>query len=122
MLVSRTGNPEVLLTLNENFQSGQSGIVLQDAPSYANNLETRTNADYPGAFNDLSNSIFLSGPYNNNIHSLGVNDTIIASIDADGHDQLFGDDGDDKLQEEGGNDRLFGGEGADLLMGESGDD
>ncbi|WHZ24766.1 MAG: calcium-binding protein [Nitrospira sp.] len=121
LLVSRPGG-STLLILNENFQSGQFGITLQEEPSYANDLETRTNADYPGAFNDLNNGVFLSGPYNNHVHGLGGNDSIFASIDADGNDQLYGDEGDDRLQGEGGHDRLFGGDGADFLMGQSGDD
>ena len=121
LLVSRPGG-STLLILNENFQSGQFGITLQDEPSYANGLETRTNADYTGVFNDLSNSVFFSGPYNQNVHGLGGNDSIFASIDVDGNDQLYGDGGDDRLQGDGGNDRLFGGEGADVLFGQSGDD
>lgn len=125
LLVSRPGG-DTLLILNENFQSGQFGIILQDEPSYANNLSTKTNDDYTvagtppqSALNEQSNRLILDAGVNNVIHGLGGNDELFAGI---GNDSLYGDAGEDRLQGETGWDRLYGGEGSDLLFGQSGDD
>jgi Ca2+-binding RTX toxin-like protein len=112
-----------VLTLNDNFVSGQFGITLSDEPGPVNGFPVFTQNDGDGDDIDV-----LFGFTNYVIHGNGGNDIIETDR---GNDRLFGDSGQDLLQGGQGDDYLDGGietddlegdSGHDLLLGQAGDD
>ncbi|WP_447983402.1 calcium-binding protein [Nitrospira sp. Nam74] len=103
-----------LLTLNENFQSGQFGIRLIDETSYANGL-----TDLPFTFGDNPDTFASGGGAGNLIvHMGGGDDYVLAGRH---NDQLFGEAGNDTLFGNSADDRLYGGGGNDVLVGDNDD-
>jgi|CXWL01.1.fsa_nt_gi Ca2+-binding RTX toxin-like protein len=123
-------NGTQIMTVNENFQSGQFGIRLIDAQALPAGLPTisRTiEGDHePKDFNpdpvivewqvdDLGNYIYDPGaqvPYQDILRGSGGNDRIDAG---ELRDYLLGLGGDDVLVGGAGNDRLLAGDGIDVL-------
>lgn len=124
-------NGTQIMTVNENFQSGQFGIRLIDAGTLPAGLPT-TSRTIEGDhelkdFNpdpeivewradDLDNFLYDPGvpvPYQDILRGSGGNDRIDAG---ELRDYLFGLGGDDVLVGGGGNDRLLGGDGNDFLF------
>jgi Ca2+-binding RTX toxin-like protein len=103
-----------VLTVNENFQSGQFGIRLIEEASYANGL-----SDVPFSFGDNADT-FASGGGSGNLllHMGGGDDYVLASRN---NDQVFGEAGNDTVFGNSANDRLYGGMGNDVLAGDNDD-
>jgi Ca2+-binding RTX toxin-like protein len=103
-----------VLTVNENFASGQFGIRLIEETSYANGLP-----DQPFTFGDEANT-FVSGGAGINLvlHMAGGDDYVLAGRN---NDQLFGEAGNDTLFGNSANDRLYGGIENDVLAGDNDD-
>ncbi len=124
-------NGTQIMTVNENFESGQFGIRLIDAQALPAGLPTisRTiEGDHqPKDFNpdpeildervdDLGNYIYDPGapqPWLDILRGSGGNDRIDAG---EMRDYLLGFGGDDVLVGGAGNDRLLGGDGNDFLF------
>jgi|CXWL01.1.fsa_nt_gi GH24 family phage-related lysozyme (muramidase) len=139
----------VELTINENFQSGQFGIRLTDAPSsfeaepalpQADRTDYRridhyvqvgNNPDgtpilepvYVPLFdenaNDSANASPSIGDEANTIVALGGNDTVTTGA---GPDSIDGGEGDDTLWAGDGNNSVFGGNGNDSIVAGEGND
>ena len=94
-----------VLTVNENFQSGQFGIQLRDVSeaNYDNGYPETTSPDVFGLVN--------------NIVHYGSGDDV--DFGERGNDQLFGEGGNDALEGNTGDDRLSGGAGNDFLRGDN---
>lgn len=138
-------NGTTIMTVNENFQSGQFGIRLVDLPTFADTTRTEflkidhyeqvgTNPDgsailepvYAPFFDDTDNDTRVPitnispivppiGDENNLIYAGGGGDFVQTGA---GDDQVYGEDGDDSINGMGGNDRLYGGLGTDILTGD----
>ena len=93
-----------VLTVNENFQSGQFGIELRDVPdpNWENDYLVLIDFEANGLVNDIVNY--------SDADSFGFGER--------GNDQLFGNGGNDTLSGFSGNDRLYGGTGDDALDGD----
>jgi Ca2+-binding RTX toxin-like protein len=125
-----------ILTVNEDFESGQFGIRLIDAPAISTQLpapgRTILGDIVPTDFNpdpeivewrvdDLGNLIGVPGPFGDYLYGSGGNDTINGG---ERKDVLWGFGGDDVLISGSGNgssatsghEDLFGGEGNDFLF------
>jgi Ca2+-binding RTX toxin-like protein len=103
-----------VLTVNENFQSGQFGIRLIDEASYANGL-----SDVPFTFGDNPDTFASGGGAGNLLlHMGGGDDYVLAGRN---NDQLFGETGNDTLFGNSANDRLYGGIENDVLAGDNDD-
>ncbi|WP_455378084.1 putative Ig domain-containing protein [Petrachloros mirabilis] len=143
LVVKLNGTP--IMTVNENFQSGQFGIRLVDLPSFADATRTifdkidhyeqvGTNPDgspilepvYAPFFDDNANDTQLPitnispivppiGDDNNLIYAGGGDDFVQTGA---GDDQVYGEAGDDSINGMGGNDQLYGGLGNDILTGD----
>lgn len=100
-------NGTQILTVNENFESGQFGIRLIDAtdPNWENGYPVLIDVEANGLVNDIV--------HYSDADSLGFGER--------GNDQLFGNGGNDRLSGFSGNDRLYGGEGDDYLDGDIND-
>jgi len=137
-------NGATIMTVNENFQSGQLGIHLFSEADYADATrmvfdkidhyeQVGTNPDgspilepvYAQFFddnaNDTRNTLPIGGltppigDDNNLIHAGGGDDFVHAGA---GDDEVYGEDGADELVGMGGNDQLYGGRGDDILTGD----
>ena len=124
-------NGTQIMTVNENFESGQFGIRLIDAKPLPAGLPTAARTiegDHePKDFNpdpeivewqadDLGNYIYDPGapqPWQDILRGSGGNDRIDAG---EMRDYLLGFGGDDVLVGGAGNDRLLGGDGNDFLF------
>jgi Ca2+-binding RTX toxin-like protein len=137
-------NGTTIMTVNENFESGQFGIRLVEEGSYAE--ATRTEFQkidhymqvgnlpdgtpiyepvYVAFFDDEKNDTRITAPIgglmpeiddrHNLIYAGGGNDTVITAA---GDDQVYGEGDDDALDGRGGHDRLYGGLGDDMLNGD----
>jgi Ca2+-binding RTX toxin-like protein len=117
------------VTLNQNFQSGDFGITLSDAPTdpvYANPITGDiVPADYSGtagiqaAADTNGNPIGTAGAYEDILGGTTGNDHIQSG---DLTDLVFGGAGDDWIEGGNGNDVLDGGTGNDLIEGDTGND
>ena len=121
-------NDVTILTVNENFQSGQFGIKLIDAPTVSTQLPTTTRTivgDYQPldidpdlewiqvGYDDLGNIIpDLENP----------NDRSDLLNGSAGNDTINGGAMNDRLTALGGNDILTGGTDSDILIGQDGND
>ncbi|WHZ22888.1 MAG: Alkaline phosphatase [Nitrospira sp.] len=118
-------NGQQILTVNEDFQSGQFGIVLRDASSLPQDSGVPT-----GPFDQIdvggleNNTYWYSGPQTFAIYGNGGNDEIL-QIGVDygnvSPDLLDGGSGDDILGGMFGGDYLIGGSGNDYAWVEDGD-
>ncbi|MFO0701090.1 MAG: putative Ig domain-containing protein [Nitrospira sp.] len=105
-----------ILTVNENFQSGQLGIRLIDVSeaNYNNGLPTNT---FPGtAGDDIIATGGIAGTKNYIVNAGAGNDFVLASAN---NDQLFGEFDNDQMYGNAGDDRLYGGSGNDFLVGDN---
>jgi Ca2+-binding RTX toxin-like protein len=117
------------VTLNQNFQSGDFGITLSNAPTdpvYANPITGDiVPADYSGtagiqaAADTNGNPIGTAGAYEDILGGTTGNDHIQSG---DLTDLVFGGAGDDWIEGGNGNDVLDGGTGNDLIEGDTGND
>jgi Ca2+-binding RTX toxin-like protein len=139
-----TLNDVTIMTVNENFESGQLGIALvdePDAPNYDNGLETKiiVAPDTLEPIDNTHNYIFTAtsawGPIidladgNDQIHSDGSGRLIQAGY---GHDRVYGSEFSDHIFGRGygfedpdkidGDDVIEGRGGADELDGDAGND
>ena len=143
-------NGTQIMTVNENFESGQFGIRLidePDLPSYENGWEVRElQLSEQHLITSTMNVIFrgTSSPdemvlYNGNdeIYGYGGNDYLTAGL---GHDRIYGGDGNDAIvggfyfvsqwpqpfiegaDQLDGDDALYGEAGNDYIIGQAGDD
>ena len=107
-----------LLTVNENFQSGQMGIQLRDVSGLPHDIGVPV-----GHFSDT-----YAGDNNNNDYLGRSAIGALAIYGNGGNDTLYGDHApptgsfQDLLDGGAGNDVFFGGYGDDYLVGGSGDD
>src|SRR5437660_1727455 len=149
--VSRTGGP-VILTINENFQNGQFGITLANAPDIATNFGGATRTEfqkvdhfvqvgtdlngnpifepvYAPFFDEQGNDTRTTSDPGRLTPPIGDDNNLIHAgggsdfiASGAGDDQLFGDAGNDTIFAGGGNDRVFGGTENDFLDGGPGSD
>ncbi len=114
-----------ILTVNENFQSGQFGIVLRDVSSLPQDTGVPT-----GPFDQIdvggleNNTYWYFGPQTFAIYGNGGNDVILdTGLDYGkvNPDLLDGGSGDDILGGTHGGDYLIGGSGNDYAWVENGD-
>ncbi len=107
-----------VLTVNQNFQSGQLGIRLTDVTeaTYDNGLPTTTVTGMSG--NDTIATGGGPGTVNHLVQAGDGDDFVLAGAN---NDQLFGEAGHDTLLGNSGQDRLDGGLGNDFLAGDNDD-
>jgi Ca2+-binding RTX toxin-like protein len=113
---------ETILTVNEDFESGQFGIRLIDEaapPSYDNGWDTRryyaeTGLEPDGPAWDRTYP-YTDPPVNLIIYG-GENPNDLGSFH-DGNDQFYGYGGNDSIIAGIGHDRVYGGEGNDWIHG-----
>jgi Ca2+-binding RTX toxin-like protein len=99
------------LTINENFQSGQLGITLRDAPAnplYDDGRPVLTITSLVPEVDDNHNYIF---------HAPGGGVGTIAP--KSGNDQIYGSNVGELITGGYGHDRLYGGDGNDTMLGGS---
>ncbi len=122
-----------VLTVNENFQSGQFGIQLDDLSSLPTNTGVPT-GPFLGVFIGTENGEALgrltgNGVLGDAIYGLGGNDALWGLLIEDdlldggsGDDVLVGFNGNDYLDGGVGDDFLYAGGGKDILLGGAGND
>lgn len=116
-------NNETILTVNENFESGQFGIHLIDAKDLSAGLPTSGRIFegdhepvHPFRYDEFDNPIWTNSarvPMQDGLQGSEGNDTIDAG---ELEDWLRGNGGDDVLLGGGGADRMQGGDGHDYLF------
>lgn len=125
-------NGTQILTVNENFQSGQFGIRLIDRSS--DPTDTPPVVDYTNGFStevvfadeQQSGSASLGGSGQNSINYIihgyqGEEDWHFNNGNL-GSNQIFAANGDDVVFTAAGHDRILGGEGNDIVFAGAGDD
>ncbi|MBU1052980.1 MAG: hypothetical protein KKC46_04020 [Proteobacteria bacterium] len=103
------------ITLGEDFQPGDFGIQLKEAPQVPNTTKTILGDQYPEDLEDV-----LTGTTGNDRIEGRDGDDTISSLQGD--DMLLGGTGRDAISAGEGNDVLEGGTGSDILFGEEGND
>ncbi len=106
-----------VLTVNENFESGQFGIRLIDEPAmppYENGWDTRrhyweTGLEPDGPTTDPSLNLIL--------HGSESADNVLERGFMFGNDQVYGYGGGDTIEAGLGHDRVYGGDGTDMIYG-----
>jgi len=121
-------NGTTILTVNENFQSGQFGIDLIDAPTISTSLPTTTRTIL-GDFDPLDTDSGTPGvqidydELGNVIQDLASpNDRSDVLNGSAGNDTINGGALNDRLTALGGSDILTGGSDNDVLIGQDGND
>jgi len=140
--VSRTGGP-VILTINENFQNGQLGITLANAPNIVTNFGGATRTEfqkvdhfvqvgtdlngnpifepvYAPFFDEQGNDTRTTSDPGRLTPPIGDDNNLIHA--GGGSDFIASGAGDDQLFGDAGNDTIFAGAGSDTLSGDEGDD
>ncbi len=123
--------------LNENFESGDFGIYLRDAPTdpvttatiYGDRQSLYTPPQYDSLGNEITDQNILSPNKNDYLYDSAGDDRIEGGGGDDdiwaengGNDLLLGGDGQDQIAGKAGNDRIEGGPGSDIVAGGLGDD
>ncbi|MFH2044147.1 MAG: calcium-binding protein, partial [Pseudomonadota bacterium] len=103
------------ITLGEDFQPGDFGIQLKDAPQVPTTTNTIFGDQNPQDLEDV-----LTGTTGNDRIEGRDDDDTISSLQGD--DVLLGGTGRDAISAGEGNDILEGGAGSDILFGEEGND